>query len=89
MITKKQYEEAIKDCDIIIKSDAKNLYAYHNKVMALRMLEDYENALKSCDKIISYMGNIDNYGLVNTMIYKISLYIKYHNQLIYNTVYNQ
>lgn len=63
LITKKQYEEAIKDCDIIIKSDAKNLYAYHNKVMALRMLEDYENALKSCDKIISYMGNIDNYGI--------------------------
>jgi tetratricopeptide (TPR) repeat protein len=63
LITQKQYEEAIKSCDIIIKSDAKNLHAYHNKVMALRMLEDYENALKSCDKIISYMGNIDNYGI--------------------------
>ena len=63
LITKKQYEEAIKDCDIIIKSDAKNLHAYHNKVMALRMLEDYENALKNCDKSILYMGNINNYGI--------------------------
>jgi tetratricopeptide (TPR) repeat protein len=63
LITKKQYEEAIKSCDIIIKSDAKNLHAYHNKVMALRMLEDYENALKNCDKSILYMGNINNYGI--------------------------
>ena len=63
LITKKQYEKAIKDCDIIIKSDAKNLHAYHNKVIALRMLEDYENALKNCDKSILYMGNIDNYGI--------------------------
>jgi tetratricopeptide (TPR) repeat protein len=63
LITKKQYEEAIKACDIIIKSDAKNLHAYHNKVMALRMLEDYENALKNCDKSILYMGNINNYGI--------------------------
>jgi len=31
--------------------------------MALKMLENYENALKSCDKIISYMGNIDNCGI--------------------------
>ncbi|MCC8461299.1 MAG: tetratricopeptide repeat protein [Candidatus Megaira endosymbiont of Carteria cerasiformis] len=63
LITKKQYDEAIKACDIIINSDAKNLHAYHNKVMALRMLEDYENALKNCDKSILYMGNIDNYGI--------------------------
>lgn len=63
LITQKEYEEAIKACDIIIKSDAKNLHAYHNKVMALRMLEDYENALKNCDKSILYMGNIDNYGI--------------------------
>ena len=63
LITKKQYEEAIKDCDIIIKSDAKNIYAYHNKIIALRMLEDYENALKNCDKSILYMENIDNYGI--------------------------
>jgi tetratricopeptide (TPR) repeat protein len=63
LITKKQYEEAIKSCDIIIKSDAKNIHAYHNKVMALRMLEDYENALKNCDKSILYMGNINNYGI--------------------------
>ena len=63
LITQKEYEEAIKACDIIIKSDAKNLHAYHNKVMALRMLEDYENALKNCDKSILYMGNINNYGI--------------------------
>jgi len=63
LIIQKEYEQAIKACDIIIKSDAKNLNAYHNKVMALRMLEDYENALKNCDKSILYMGNINNYGI--------------------------
>ncbi len=63
LITKKQYGEAIKACDTIINSDPKNLFAYHKKIMALKMLENYEIALKSCDKIISYMGNIDNYGI--------------------------
>jgi tetratricopeptide (TPR) repeat protein len=63
LITEKQYGEAINACDTIINSDPKNLFAYHKKIMALKMLENYESALKSCDKIISYMGNIDNYGI--------------------------
>ncbi|HJK85611.1 MAG TPA: tetratricopeptide repeat protein [Candidatus Megaira endosymbiont of Stentor roeselii] len=34
-----------------------------DKSIDFRKSKDYENALKSCDKIISYMGNIDNYGI--------------------------
>lgn len=36
---------------------------YVDKSVDFRKSKDYENALKSCGKIISYMGNIDNYGI--------------------------
>ncbi len=51
-IDKAQYKTAIEYCDIAITIDPKYFYAYNNKAIALRMLEDYENALKSCDEAI-------------------------------------
>ena len=63
LVNRKKYDKAIKDCDTIINSDPKNLYAYHKKIIVLKILKHYEKALESCDKSILHIGNIDNYGI--------------------------